>query len=567
MVDTAAVGSNNKQRGVRGDFQKRRLHPHSVDSSRTSKDKSKKSKKADADGGRAGGFFTGTGGWVNPKHGEPGHIHGWKKGDEVPADATRTSPIISNSMGSITTQTSQLATYADKCDAAQAGAEFHTSSYVPVYYQYEILTSTTRNILDVADIVDKAIQHFLAIWLVDCDTTSVEPGNTRRQRALMEEQVYSKFHDDDQRKLQLTLEPIVGTGVGEWDIVLMGGTAADKCSSEFSTMALLSTDLICYKVIGSTYVYLDTTMTVTPKDIETIALETLTVGMNLASTDFTGLDPDIYDLNLVSGYEAPPTALIASNRPANQRAWDDGLNNNSETPIESPPTYTSGRSGGAKFGIAFAILACITLVAFAAVYMWKNHDHLLDDYQRRNKKKGGKHFNLDEVTLPSTRYEPETFPSKANVSREDGPSHGEMNVTLRSVTSVLGGRAGYRAERAADSPSSTGTRPLSPEPATPRHHSVFDKSIFDEHNVLVEESNIVSPRSERSAISDVSGVSSEYDNYRGKSYSAAAQTPDDRIRTKRLSKGDIRRSFQTMSTPSQMVSPDRAYEMQDTVDL
>lgn len=68
----------------------------------------------------------------------------------------------------VSTETSNLATtYEDKCAAAEAGKEYRTRSTVPVYYEYELVTSSTRNVLQVADIVDGAIQHFLAVWLVD----------------------------------------------------------------------------------------------------------------------------------------------------------------------------------------------------------------------------------------------------------------------------------------------------------------------------------------------------------------------------------------------------------------
>ena len=64
--------------------------------------------------------------------------------------------------------TSSLATtYDNKCAAAEAGEEFKTNTFVPVYYQYELVTSASRNVLQVADIIDKAVQHFLAVWLVD----------------------------------------------------------------------------------------------------------------------------------------------------------------------------------------------------------------------------------------------------------------------------------------------------------------------------------------------------------------------------------------------------------------
>lgn len=73
-----------------------------------------------------------------------------------------------NNNAQISTETSNLATtYDDKCAAAEAGQEFRTRSAVPVYYEYELVTSSTRNVLQVVDTVDKAIQHFLAVWLVD----------------------------------------------------------------------------------------------------------------------------------------------------------------------------------------------------------------------------------------------------------------------------------------------------------------------------------------------------------------------------------------------------------------
>ena len=74
----------------------------------------------------------------------------------------------SGAQTSVSTETSNLATtYEDKCAAAEAGQEFRTRSTVPVYYEYELVTSSTRNVLQVVDTVDKAIQHFLAVWLVD----------------------------------------------------------------------------------------------------------------------------------------------------------------------------------------------------------------------------------------------------------------------------------------------------------------------------------------------------------------------------------------------------------------
>ena len=89
-----------------------------------------------------------------------GNLNGW-----VVQDANNNN---NDSAGPISTETSNLATvYNDKCAAAEAGQEFRTRSTIPVYYEYELVTSPTRNVLQVVDTVDKAIQHFLAVWLVD----------------------------------------------------------------------------------------------------------------------------------------------------------------------------------------------------------------------------------------------------------------------------------------------------------------------------------------------------------------------------------------------------------------
>jgi len=85
--------------------------------------------------------------------------------------ATTTSSAIVGTDNTAATQQEQsqslMTTYSNKCDAAREGAEFRTNSFVEVFYEYELVMSTARNVLEVVDIVDKAVQHFLATWLVD----------------------------------------------------------------------------------------------------------------------------------------------------------------------------------------------------------------------------------------------------------------------------------------------------------------------------------------------------------------------------------------------------------------
>jgi hypothetical protein len=556
-VDAAAPVSS---RSIRGIHNKRRLYldPTSKNSKKVKSFKSAEEFSLSRAG--PGGFFTG---FVNPPHGEEGHIHGYKenkksssKTTDAAARGSVASPFVSSAVGI----SSQELGIVDKCEAAQIGAEFRTSSVVPVYYEYEVLTNAKRDVLQVVDIVDKAVQHFLAVWLVDCgifdiaiDTTltTAAPSDGSTRRLWQTTSVNPKL-----RSLQAELAPIVGTGVGEWDIVLLGGTAQEQCTTE-DLVALdgASEAIVCYKVIGSTYIYLDEAASVQPEGIEALVLETLTVGMNMVEPDtFTELDPDIYRLYLVSGYEVKPEALIDSNRAANQRAWDDGVLGSLTIELSEPVDPSSEeRSGGAKFGIAFAILCLLCLVVFMFVYLWKNRKGI---FRRNGLPKQRKHHNLDDeteaVTIPSNGFD---APKSRNVPHQG--SHQEMNITFRSFApSAGGGRGG--------SPESAGTQPLSPAPETPRHEAAHDDDI------LPTGSNIVSPRSYNwgggSTISD----DTDFD------YDAPVNTPKisredtDRLRVQLEYKKKLREAalrHQKHHKPSELVSPARSFDVRDTVDL
>jgi len=520
-----------------------------------------------------------------------------------------------------------LAVYDNKCDAAEAGAEFKTSSFVKLYYQYEIVTSSSRNILEIADIVDKAIQHFLAVWMVDCDTTaasnvadassttnaagttSATTTNAASATSATTTNVAAStattnaasstptknFADDvddttlsgfgtrrhlnaqkEQRQLQMSLVPIAGTGVGDYDTVLLGGTDAEQCSSLVASSLL---GQVCYKVVGSVLVYIDETMQVTPQDVLTLALETLTVGMNYAATDFSALDPDIYGLMLVQGYDEPPEDLLRANWEANRRPWDTTSTNT------NPYKGVGSRSGGAKFGIAFVTLLCIVVFLFVCVYVFKNRERLFQNFdweeffcccctcqvgnnsgdRRRNQ---NKHYSMDDsITLPST--------VKSFDPRSDGNDN--ATATRRNMPAPTIGTF-------SSSPDSTGTKPLSPDPETPHYppsvreriirvvqqqpkeeKEQLPKELDEDPTFLEQKSNIVSPRSDWSvARSNVAGLRDSDDLDDEESCMREPETPDDRIRIK-LSKEAIRGSYKK-ETPKSLSSP-RNYECEDTVDL
>lgn len=489
-----------------------------------------------------------------------------------------------------TTQTSELA-FANKCEAAEAGAEYKTSSFIPVYYQYEVVTSSSRNALEIADIIDKACQHFLAVWMVDCDTYPVVNANGgNRQRNLLQSKVSPKLH----RNLQVSLAPIAGVGVGDWDTVLgLGGTSVDQCTTLVSSAAL---GQACYKVIGSLLVYLEDGMMVTPSDVQMLALETLTVGMNYGTTDFTQLDQDIFEMQFIQGYGTPPDDVLDANWAVNQREWDTssnptagnlemsslGMNEGKEETV-APSEVRTGRSGGAKFGIAFATLLCITIAAFVAVYVYKNREDLLhsDGSPQAKTKKTGKnqtkHFNLDEESVVSKQYDPK----KARTKVEDTASHGEVNVTFRSFSS------------GSPDANSVSTRPLSPEPETPSAPTVAMSEdsdrpyMIEASNIITPRSDIVTPRSERNAdcrstISDVSTPMMRIELKPTPSDHHEQQTPIDRqpirinlskdtIRSgsshKRQQRAPPRESPQPSPRASEYVSPNRSYQVEDTVEL
>lgn len=467
--------------------------------------------------------------------GHHGHFH-TNPARNVP---TGTGTAIYNSAMGYTTTTSALSTFDNKCDAAAAGAEYRTSSYVPVYYQYEVLTNPNRNILQIADIIDKACQHFLAVWMVDCDTTTINTSinnGGQRHRNLLETQVVPKLH----RSLQMTVAPIVGTGVGDWDTVLLGGTTAERCTSLVASAAM---GQVCYKVIGSLFVYLDESMQATPNDVQTLAVETLTVGMNYGTTDFTELDQDIFQLRFIEAYGSAPEDLLEQNWSANQRQWGTSGNGGNMNPFASSEPSSaadSGRSGGAKFGIAFATLLCIAITVLLVVFVYKNRDRFCE--RKPSVKKQGKHFNLDDLTLASTKCDPK----KDKLAMNEAESDGEIRLTIR----------GFAGSGSPES-ESVATRPLSPDPETPRH-------VPTDRSRMTEESNIVTPRSDwgstRSTISEITETEPANSSF-------PVETPDDRIRIKLRRETILGSSRKQTRRSSELVSPERSYRIEDTVEL
>lgn len=201
-------------------------------------------------GGGAGGFFSSTTTNTNARaqskgsgkaqssdgaRSSDGFSRATSGGKGGSSKKTSNNVDIARSSPSVMAGASALNTYDNKCDAAAAGAEYKTNSFVPVYYQYEVLTTQARDPFSLADVIDKAFQEFLAAWIVDCDTVNMEDddflatiaaaannnnnngnfgGRRGRQLKMLEEFVFPRFH----RKLQMTLAPIVGTGVAEPDI-------------------------------------------------------------------------------------------------------------------------------------------------------------------------------------------------------------------------------------------------------------------------------------------------------------------------------------------------------------
>ena len=323
-------------------------------------------------------------------------------------------------------------------------------------------------------------------------------------------------------------------------------------------------------------------MQVTPADIRSLALETLTVGVNYAATDFSLLDPDILGLFFVQGYETPPEELIKKNWEANQRSWYI----NQASPFATEPS--KDRSGGAKFGIAFAILLLIALAALIAVYLYKNRAKLLGDKDeewtsccccpmgnsppkrsspRKSSKKGSKKSRRSE------RYAEEEEDDIALYKRQqrralgleddeddddlDEISFTETQATFRTVSS---------------SPRSTRTRPVSSEVVTPRSNA-YDQHDFRRTTTtrapsyLETERNIVTP------VSDWRGRSTySRDGDFSDAPNAFAATPDDRIRVS-LSKDTIRNSSARKNRSSAAAPLDefsfstRRYDVDDTVDL
>jgi hypothetical protein len=423
--------------------------------------------------------------------------------------------------------TSSLLTFDNKCDAAAAGAEFKTSSYVSIFYQYELLTTTSRDVLPLVDIIDKNVQHFLATWLVDCDTTAQELKSGL-------DGYYNR-----KRRMQLTLAPIVGTGVDTWDTVLFNGDPLVTSCQSLVASPLLGQ--ACYKVIGTVRIYLDETMQVTPADVRALALQTLAVGMNYAGTDFSMLDPDILGLTLIQGYDEAPETVLEENWAANQRSWDQ----NAKNPYAKKG---GGRSAGAKFGIVFATLLCVVFVVLIGVYMYKNREKLLGDQDwdelcccgrtpadEKKLQQSNNTFDVDDESY----LENKVHPKRMQVVPDDAASHRGFDVTVRTYPS-------------SSSPRSTGTMPLSPDPETPMNKS--DSPSF------LEESNIVTPKS---AASDYGGRSTISDVSSGYGSRSVTSTPDDRIKMS-LSKDVIRGSH---TKPSRLMSNHRSYECDDTVDL
>jgi len=371
---------------------------------------------------------------------------------------------------------------------------------------------------------------------------------------------------------QLTLAPIVGTGVGDYDTVkLQGNDAADIACTVMVASEMMGQ--VCYKVIGDVVVYLDESMFVTDQDIQTLTLETLTIGMNYAATDFTQLDPDIYGLYMTQGFGGePPAAVVAENSETNQRPWateEDHVNSSTEGDLYSSTegdsnssfgaqelsnedSSTEERSGGAKFGIALATLVCITLFILLCVYMYKNREKLFHDvdwdnffcfcclYQPRSQKK---HANMDDIDT----IDASTEKNSGTLLRDEDGSNGEM--TFRTFL------------RGSSPTGSATTGPLSPEPdsphgdelipSTPRHQDEhYPVEEVGQSNVPshLEESNIYTPQSDRSQ------------------YSVARSDFSADMSNMNLSKDAIRRSSRK-NKPSRLVSPTRTEEFQDTVDL
>lgn len=377
------------------------------------------------------------------------------------------------------------------------------------------------------------------------DAAADATTNNDGQRSLMKE---SKMLSQFSRHLQESLAPIVGTGVGDYDTVILDGSEAAACETLMASEAL---GQACYKVVGSTVIFINEEIKVTPNDIQTLAMETLNIGLNYAATDFQQLDPDIYGLFLVQGYDEAPEAVISENFEANKRPW---ATTEQKNPLNKA-SKEEGRSGGAKFGIAFATLFFITLLVLLCVYLYKNRVEVFGDVdwencccclcfgggsdQQLKPKNQNMHANLDDITVPSTKYEPSGGQEDDRVFQEgEDPSFRDFH---------------------GESPESAKTRPLSPEPESPREYSPEQVAARDqEAPSYVDESNIYTPRS------DYSGGPRSVTSADTSEMFHSASSPGDRIHLN-LSQQAIRGSHRK---PSQKTSPtSRTYGIQDTVEL
>ena len=358
------------------------------------------------------------------------------------------------------------------------------------------------------------------------------------------------MHSHLSRHLQENLAPIVGTGVGDYDTVMLDGSETAACET------LMASEILgqaCYKVVGSTVIFINEEIKVTPTDIQTLAMETLNIGLNYAATDFTQLDPDIFGLFLVQGYDEAPESVISDNFEANKRPW-------ATTEQKKPSNKASreeGRSGGAKFGIAFATLFFITLFVLLCVYLYKNRVEVFGDVdwencccclcfgcgsdQQLKPKNQNRHANLDDITVPSTKYEP-----SRGQEDDGGFQRSEEDPSFRDFNN--------------ESPESVKTRPLSPEPESPREYSPAQVAVRDQEEApsYVDESNIYTPRS------DHSGGPRSVTNSDTSEMFHSASSPGDRIHLN-LSQQAIRGSHRKSSQKTSPTS--RTYGIQDTVEL
>lgn len=388
--------------------------------------------------------------------------------------------------------------------------------------------------------------------------TAASTANNNGQRALMvqskvlPQQLLSQFSRD----LQEALSPIVGTGVGDYDTVILNTEGGGPAACE-SLMALEAQGQVCYKVVGSNVIFINEEIKVTPNDIRTLAMETLNIGLNYAATDFTQLDPDIFGLFLVQGYDEAPETILSENFEANKRPW---ATTEQEKPASSSTNKEEGRSGGAKFGIAFVTLFFITLFVLLCVYLYKNRVQVFGDVDWENcccclcfgcgtgkqfkPKNQNKHASMDDITVPSTKYEPSR--GQQDVHDDRGVQESE-DPTIRDFNN--------------ESPESVKTRPLSPDPESPREYTPEQRSSRDkEVPSYFDESNIYTPRSDYSG----GGPRSVASNADISEMLQSASSPESRMHLN-LSEDVIRGSNRKSSQKSSPTS--RSFAIQDTVEL